>query len=175
MLISVHLKTKYCGKCQKRRKLKFFSIDRRIRGDGYQNWCKDCVNKFTKRYYRTNIREIKYSTWKRERLIKKEVADAYGGKCACCGESNLGFLTIDHIFNDGNIERKSIIENGGPLVVGTKLYRRLKKMGYPKDRYQLLCWNCNCGKRMNGGICPHKYAFMNESRFERLIDETNVH
>lgn len=24
------------------------------------------------------------------------------------------------------------------------------------DRYQLLCFNCNCGRHRNGGVCPHK-------------------
>lgn len=27
---------------------------------------------------------------------------------------------------------------------------------WPRDRYQLLCANCNFGKLMNGGICPHQ-------------------
>lgn len=38
----------------------------------------------------------------------------------------------------------------------SKLFASLKKAGWPKDRYQLLCANCNFGKMMNGGACPHK-------------------
>ena len=30
----------------------------------------------------------------------------------------------------------------------------LKKLGYPKDGYQLLCHNCNCAKGWYGA-CPH--------------------
>jgi hypothetical protein len=31
-----------------------------------------------------------------------------------------------------------------------------EKQGFPnKDRYQVLCYNCNCAKDKNG-ICPHK-------------------
>ena len=37
-----------------------------------------------------------------------------------------------------------------------KLKGQIIKAGWPKDRYQLLCSNCNQGKRRNGGICPHK-------------------
>jgi hypothetical protein len=32
------------------------------------------------------------------------------------------------------------------------------KTGFP-DGYQVLCMNCNWGKRMNKGICPHKVLF----------------
>ena len=32
----------------------------------------------------------------------------------------------------------------------------LKRLGWPRDRYQLLCANCNFGKLMNGGVCPHQ-------------------
>lgn len=81
---------------------------------------------------------------------KQKVILAYGGKCVCCGESNPDFLTIDHILNDGAEERKKF--NG---YNGQSTYSALIKSGFPKDRYQLLCWNCNMGKRINNGICPH--------------------
>lgn len=57
------------------------------------------------------------------------------------------FLSVDHIDNTGAQDRR--------LNGGSSLYRRLKRMGFPKDNFQLLCWNCNSGKRLNGGICPH--------------------
>lgn len=79
-----------------------------------------------------------------------ETLEAYGGRCACCNETESMFLEIDHIKNDGAEDRKS--GNGG----GAKLMGRLKKAGWPKDSYQLLCSNCNQGKRRNGGICPHQ-------------------
>ena len=77
--------------------------------------------------------------------------DAYGGrKCACCGEAELGFLTLDHINGDGSKEKKS--HGGYPYN-----YRQLREMGYPPGR-QVLCYNCNCGRARNKGICPHKQA-----------------
>lgn len=84
----------------------------------------------------------------RQRL-RLEMTKAYGQKCACCGEDEVLFLELDHINNDGFSDRKI---NGA----GVKLLCRLKKAGWPKDRYQLLCCNCNQGKKRNGGICPHK-------------------
>jgi len=68
-------------------------------------------------------------------------------KCACCGESILEFLTIDHINNDGAKHRKKI---GG----SHSIYRWLVKNNFPEG-FQVLCLNCNCGKQMSGGVCPH--------------------
>ena len=87
----------------------------------------------------------------RDRL-RKEVFDAYGGKCVCCGESNYRFLTIDHPNNDGAKHRR---ETG--CGTGIKFYLWLRKHGYPKE-FDPLCWNCNCGKSDNLGVCPHKAA-----------------
>ena len=75
------------------------------------------------------------------------VLEAYDNECACCGEKNLAFLTIDHIFNDGAEDRDR---------AGTNLYKRLRSQGYPKDRFRILCYNCNIARARNGGVCPHK-------------------
>ncbi len=80
--------------------------------------------------------------------LRAEMILAYGGRCACCGERQPEFLQLDHIHNDGAEDRKN-----NPA---TKLFAKLKRLGWPKDRYQLLCANCNFGKFMNGGICPHQ-------------------
>lgn len=79
--------------------------------------------------------------------LRTEVYEAYGGaQCACC-ESTFKFLNLDHANNDGNQHRKQ--------VGRTSVLRWLKDNGFPPG-YQVLCWNCNMGKRMNGGVCPHK-------------------
>lgn len=82
--------------------------------------------------------------------IKLEVIEAYGGVCTCCGISEPVFLTIDHIHNDGAAHRRELTKSGKKDI-----YRVLKAEGYPKDRFQLLCYNCNCAKQHNG-VCPHK-------------------
>lgn len=81
------------------------------------------------------------------RRIKARIISAYGGRCECCGETEHAFLTIDHINNDGARHRQEIKT--------TRLYVWLERHGYPKDGFRLLCFNCNCGRRVNGGICPH--------------------
>lgn len=74
------------------------------------------------------------------------VMSNYGGACICCGENNIKFLTIDHINNDGNKMNTNDRQN---------IYYWIKKNNFPKD-LQIMCWNCNMGKRMNKGVCPHK-------------------
>lgn len=84
--------------------------------------------------------------------LKNEILMAYGGVCFCCGESNVKFLTIDHINNDGAAHRKAVTGNSR----GTRGFQYwLKRNGFPEG-FQVLCFNCNCGKQVNGGICPHK-------------------
>ena len=69
-------------------------------------------------------------------------------KCACCEESEIRFLTLDHIEGGGNRQRKSI-------GTGITYWLWLIKNNYPKG-YQTLCMNCNWARYTNGGICPHK-------------------
>lgn len=85
--------------------------------------------------------------------LRDETFAAYGGACcACCGESQIQFLSLDHINGNGNKHRKETGNAGGH-----RFYRVLKKQGFPPG-YQVLCMNCNCGRHRNGGICPHKQA-----------------
>lgn len=83
--------------------------------------------------------------------LKAEVFSAYGGwKCACCGETEPNFLTIDHMLNNGSQMRREGVHGHS-----TQFYRWLKKNSFPPN-FQVLCMNCQFGKRMNGGICPHQ-------------------
>lgn len=54
-------------------------------------------------------------------------------------------------FNDGNRFRRL---NGNDTI---SLCRWIINNDYPND-IQVLCFNCNWGKHLNGGICPHKRA-----------------
>jgi len=112
----------------------------------------------SKRYYQEHKKESKerdkktrtkrakkYNTEIKIKVFKDLLA-MYGERCICCGESNPRFLTLDHIQNDGYLERST-----NPL---NRWRTALKK--YDPVRYQILCYNCNCGKERNGGICPHK-------------------
>ena len=78
--------------------------------------------------------------------LRGEALAAYGGQCACCGESTEEFLTIDHIHNDGAKHRREVGSSGVPGWA--------KKNGYPNS-LQVLCWNCNMAKALYG-VCPHE-------------------
>lgn len=66
-------------------------------------------------------------------------------ECECCHESNIGFLSLDHIHGGGGKHRKAINSN---------TYKWIINHNFPTG-YQILCMNCNWGRRING-ICPHQ-------------------
>lgn len=89
---------------------------------------------------------------KKERL-KVEVFNRYGGcRCACCGETIMVFLTIDHIDGGGNKHRAELDGRIGGGS-GQRFYAWLKRHNFPPG-YQVLCFNCNFAK-WKLGKCPH--------------------
>jgi hypothetical protein len=92
--------------------------------------------------------------------LRAEFIEAYGGKCECCGETEPEFLSLDHIFGDGARHRRQLRRGN--------IYRELKRLGWPKDRYRLLCYNCNIA-RAHGGRCPHE-----SSERERLSPDAEA-
>lgn len=96
-----------------------------------------------KRIYSENLRKF----------YKKAVLEAYGGKCACCGESEQAFLCIDHIENNGAVHRLEIGQGKRKIGSGSVIYRWLVKNNFPQG-FQILCANCNLAKQ-SLGYCPH--------------------
>lgn len=88
----------------------------------------------------------------RSRELKRKVVTAYGSICICCKETDLGFLTIDHINSDGASHRRKLY---GKNTCGKRFYKWIVDNDYPKN-LQVLCFNCNCGRQLNKGVCPHK-------------------
>jgi hypothetical protein len=82
----------------------------------------------------------------RHRRLRREMVDAYGGRCACCGQDGPQFLALDHAKGGGCAERR-VLQVGG-------LLSRLKRAGWPGDQHRLLCHNCNASVGMLG-FCPH--------------------
>jgi hypothetical protein len=86
--------------------------------------------------------------------LRMEVLIAYGSKCNCCGETNTTCLDIDHATKEAY--KLASRKGSGRKLSQDGLHRWLKKHHYPEDLFQILCSNCNQGKRKNYGICPHK-------------------
>ena len=89
--------------------------------------------------------------------LKADVVHAYGGSCSCCGESEMYFLTIDHISGIAGEDRVEL------KVRATTLYRRLRRANYP-DGFRVLCMNCNWAIGVLGS-CPHQGAFPTRDGF----------
>jgi hypothetical protein len=160
---------KRCTECKeiKPKDLEHFGKDTNT-NDGLRSKCTPCRNAQKKTSYRKNYEKVRLqqrtyrhenyekvlaynAKWQRNYFsnLRLEIIAAYGGKCACCGESEQLFLDLDHINNDGASHRKE-------LGNGRQVWIWLKENNWPTDNYQLLCCNCNQGKSRNGGICPHK-------------------
>ena len=138
--------------------------------------CKKCYKKYSKEWRQNNrdrynqLQKIwqqnnrdRYNQIQREwyhRLIN-EIIDAYGGKCACCGETRREYLTIDHINGNGRKQKREI-EVRDPK----SFYYWLKQNNYPKG-FQVLCFNCNCGKSTYS-VCPHNKEVF-EKEFEAKL------
>lgn len=80
--------------------------------------------------------------------IRREMFEAYGSKCNCCGETHKEFLTLEHLNGTGAEHRKKVGGGWGAVM-------DLRKRGWPKEGYTVLCMNCNFATRFNA-ICPHK-------------------
>lgn len=80
-------------------------------------------------------------------------------KCSCCGETEILFLHIDHIEGNGAEHRRKLEKELGYYPGGNNLPYWLKKNNYP-DGFQILCANCNLGKRI-AKDCPHKVKEVN--------------
>lgn len=127
----------YCGKYPPKEKFK---------------GCVSCLNKKVKTTVKF-CKNNKETTTQYRLLVKHQVIEKYGSKCNCCGETQVLFLTIDHKNNDGYIQR--INEYGIKNPATLSWYLRLRKEPIRED-LQVLCFNCNLGKSLNYGVCPHE-------------------
>ena len=96
-------------------------------------------------------------TW---RATTAEALRTYGTDPTTCGcprcplhkEADTRFLTLSHPDGGGGAHRRALTGNSkGGGWVGA-----LKRRGWPTDpRIIVECWNCNEGRKVNGGVCPH--------------------
>lgn len=114
-------------------------------------------NEQSKQWYKDNPDKAAEIRAKYRKKIKDQVFDHYGWQCACCGESEPLFLAIDHINGGGNKHRKEIGRGN--------MKRWLIQNNFP-DGFQTLCHNCNQGRELNGGVCPHEGVVWGESAMD---------
>jgi transcriptional regulator with XRE-family HTH domain len=88
---------------------------------------------------------------KRHQDARLEALLRYGGdppQCACCGETVVEFLAVDHVNGGGGKHRRAL---HGRV---SSIYLWLRQEGYP-DGFRVLCHNCNSAMGYYG-YCPHQ-------------------
>lgn len=153
-----------CTTCRKEK----FKDDFYLRSNGRRDSeCKACIIKRSRRYAKANKGKViaksrRYYKRNRVRLLQQSksrnhefrvlVLTHYSGgslRCACCQETTIEFLAIDHVDGDGNKHRRSIGTASGGMF-----YRWLVAQKFPRG-FQVLCHNCNIAKGCYG-VCPHQ-------------------
>ena len=89
---------------------------------------------------------------------RNQIFDMMGNKCVCCGENDPIYFHIDHVKNDGHIDRP-ILEKKDKITSNFRkgktyvkpFYLTIKQYLATPKRYQILCANCNWAKHKNGG------------------------
>jgi hypothetical protein len=161
------LALKRCNHCKQLRPIVEFGV-LRSSPDGRAPRCKPCQSSVGRKHY--------YKTWRlnrpkrnrqqteryakapdvhakyardRRRWLRLKTLEIYGGKCSCCGEREETFLSIDHVNGDGNKHRREVGNNSISVL------QAIRREGYPPDKYQVLCFNCNRSKFVLG-VCAHQ-------------------
>ena len=146
-----------CKVCSKKYSKIYYASHKDENSEKCKQW--RLINKkkkssYQKYYYKKNIDkwqnrdpEVSKSICRKYRQkLKEKVINAYGGRCLCCNEDCLDFLTIEHTLHDGKNHRQRV----------GSVYRDLKNRHFPKNiGIAVLCWNCQMATRF-GDSCPHK-------------------
>ncbi len=137
--------TKACTGCTLELPLDMFYRNPRNKS-GKTSRCKTCMDSNNRDAYHAN-RERRRTTMNAAHAARRlRVIEGYGGKCACCGETEPVFLCLDHVDGNGSHERRK--------TSNASIYARVIKLGFPPE-YQILCANCNLAKERPEG-CPHQ-------------------
>ena len=158
-----------CPRCKQEKDSVYFYTNEhhRSKKSKLSSYCKECTREYSrewniKRRIRLKISPKFNGTKEEQKQRNREARNRYNKKlrllifnyysnnkleCACCGEKEYGFLSLDHINGGGNTHRKEI-------GFGTQLYCWIIKNNYPPI-FQILCYNCNLSKGFLGE-CPHK-------------------
>jgi hypothetical protein len=126
--------------------------------------CRSCRKVEQANHYQAHSEHMRDLRQKRDRAqlneysrvrnvrMKAEAIAQYGGYCVCCGETEPLFLNLEHTDGNGKQHRLEVGVTGG-----VRFYDWRKKRGWPTEpRLRVMCWNCNCARHLNGGVCPHE-------------------
>lgn len=135
---------KTCNICGKEKNVLEFSL-RKTNKHGVHTSCFDCE---------------RLDTARRNHMRKQKLITLLGGKCSCCGEDRIEYLSIEHANNDGVIHRLDIKQryNLNSVLGSTAFIMYVLKdiaQGIIWPRLEVHCFNCNSSKGAHG-YCPHE-------------------
>jgi hypothetical protein len=113
-----------------------------ITAKNYRNKHRDVVTARQKNYRDLNQEQIKKNEKEKRFRIRNEVLSKLGNSCVVCGESERSFLSIDHIHNDGKLDREKF----------SNLYNflsHINKLPEINQKYQVMCHNHNREKQIH--------------------------
>lgn len=140
---------------EERKKLHPDQIKRKILRDPscrsrYRVLCRNCNDSLEIGTVRGPAATARDQSRRRRRMeVRLEIIHFLGDVCACCSEDHPDKLTVDHVHDDG-------ASSDGMPRGGFDLYKKILDGRIPKERFQLLCWNCNFSKHLGGGECVHR-------------------
>ncbi len=140
---------KRCTRCGQEKPLSDFAR-RSGRLSQVQSNCKVCQVDQVREWRSRNPGRAEAANRQWIAINRRAVLEHYSGgepHCACCGETEFVFLALDHINDDGYLERSQ----AGYSRAG--FWSGLIRRGFPSG-YQVLCHNCNWAKSHGG--CPHQ-------------------
>lgn len=106
-------------------------------------------------YYLRNRQTLCQKSVDNRRKLMADVKRLLGGRCGCCGEDILEFLTLDHAKGDGGgFGRRShyyaYMEVRRAFDSGEE-----SRISAVRERFRCLCWSCNVSASKGEGICAH--------------------
>lgn len=126
------MKRKVCGKCARRRLVKFFAINRAKKG-GLNSYCRDCQSKYHRKHYLANKdKYIKQARAYKDRI--REEVRTLKLKCARCPETHPAVLEFHH-----TDRRKKDMAVATMICHGFSFKRILKEI----EKCIVLCANCH--------------------------------
>ena|SRR3990167_2533984 len=133
------------------RKEYYLKNKEKIRKERKQNYIRNIekMREKGRQQYQKHKERFKKASHLYGKKIKNEILSHYSSpspKCACCAESLMEFLAIDHINPKGAYGHKKGIS-------GISLYLWIRKNGFPQG-FRVLCHNCNQSLGFYG-YCPH--------------------